>query len=360
MPTGLEGSLDPGGGDDRVIAEPVVVQGEDAVGEHHDLAPDDGARAEREVEEVLAVEADAEQRALLHAGRRQVPEVRVARRRALLELAAAEEGERHADALGDVDVGAEPVAGLAALDLVGAQVDAQVRMRLDARPEHRREVEEGRGLEVAGALEVVLVARRQAELETRGRTDATLQLGQLVLAAQQDVAHADRIAPGGAGARRLGGGAETLLAGQLLLAHLALDAHAEIRVDDGDEQVDVQVVEHAVGEAERADVAVDLEAVTKLVGGPPEQVPRRVELLDDDQVRRREPLDAAAVELVELHVLVADVHVELAPPERVRPLEEDWTEGLRRAFEDLELRVVAVRVTRGRRDDGEVAGRRVG
>src|SRR5438093_152551 len=337
MPSALEGSLDPGGGDDRAVAEPVVVQREDAVGEHHDLAPDDGARAEREVEEVLAVEADAEQRPLLHAGGGEVPEVRLARRGALLELAAAEKGERHADALGDVDVGAEPVAGLAALDLVGAQVDAQVRMRLDVRPEHGRDAEEGRGLEVAGALEVVLVARGQAELETRGRTDATLQLGQLVLAAQQDVAHADRIAPGGAGARRLGGGSEALLAGQLLLAHLALDAHAEIRVDDGDEQVDVQVGEHHVGQAERADVAVDLEAVTQPVGGRPEQVAGGVELLDDDPVGCLQPLDAAAVELVELDVLVADVDVELAPPERIRSLEEDRTEGLRRALEDLEL-----------------------
>ena len=233
-------------------------------------------------------------------------------------------------------------------------------MRLDPRPEESRQVEERRSLEVAGALEVVLVARRQAELETRGRTDATLQLGQLVLAAQQDVAHADRVAPGGAGARRLGGGAETLLAGQLLRAHLALDAHAEIRVDDGDEQVDVQVVEHAVGEAERADVAVNLEAVAQPVGGRPEQVAGGVELLDDDPVGCLQPLDAAAVELVELDVLVADVDVELAPPERIRPLEEDRTEGLRRALEDLELRVVAVRVARGGRDDRQVAGRRIG
>src|SRR5438128_10046356 len=121
MPTGLEGSLDPGGGDDGVVAEPVVVQGEDTVGEHHDLAPDDGARAEREVEEVLAVEADAEQRPLLHTGRRQVPEARVARRGALLELAAAEEGERHADALGDGAGGAGPAAGPAAPGAAGAQ-----------------------------------------------------------------------------------------------------------------------------------------------------------------------------------------------------------------------------------------------
>src|SRR3989442_12604114 len=110
MPTALEGSLDSGGGDDRVVAEPVVVQREDAVGEHHDLAPDYGGRAEREVEEVLAVEADAEQRPLLHAGRRQVPEVRAARRGALVELDASEEGKRHADALGQLSVGAEPLA----------------------------------------------------------------------------------------------------------------------------------------------------------------------------------------------------------------------------------------------------------
>src|SRR5213076_1307582 len=101
---------------------------------------------------------------------------------------------------------------------------------------------------------------------------------------------------------------------------------------------------HAVGEAERADVAVNLEAVAQPVGGRPEQVAGGVELLDDDPVGCLQPLDAAAVEL---DVLVADVDVELAPPERIRSLEEDRTEGLRRALEDLELRVVAVRVTRG-------------
>jgi len=61
----LESPLDPRGGDDGAVAEPVVVQRVDAVGEDHDLAPDDGPRAEGEVEEVLAVEADAEQRPLL-------------------------------------------------------------------------------------------------------------------------------------------------------------------------------------------------------------------------------------------------------------------------------------------------------
>src|SRR5712691_5964719 len=91
MTAALEGPLDAGGGDDGVVGEPVVVQREDAVGEHHDLAPDDGARAEREVEEVLAVEVDAEERPLRHARRREVQEGGLARRGALLELAAASE-----------------------------------------------------------------------------------------------------------------------------------------------------------------------------------------------------------------------------------------------------------------------------
>src|SRR5437660_8953285 len=156
----LESPLDPRGGDDGAVAEPVVVQRVDAVGEHHDLAPHDGTRAEREVEEVLAVEADAEQRTLLHADGREMQEVRVACGRALLELATAEEGERDADATGDVDVGAEPVAGLAPLDVVRPEVDAQVGVRLDARPEYRREIEERRCREVVGRMEVVLDARR--------------------------------------------------------------------------------------------------------------------------------------------------------------------------------------------------------
>src|SRR5437867_13345122 len=104
----LERPLDPGGGDDRAVPEPVVVERIDAVHEHHDLAPYDGPRAERQVEEVLAIETDAEERPLLHAGRGEVQEVRVAGRCALLELAAAEERERHADPSCDVEVGPEP------------------------------------------------------------------------------------------------------------------------------------------------------------------------------------------------------------------------------------------------------------
>src|SRR2546427_3254127 len=334
MRRALESALDPRGGDDGAVPEPVVVQRVDAVGEDHDLAPDDGPRAEGEVEEVLAVEADAEQRPLLHAVGREMQEVRVARGCTLLELAAAEEGERDADATGDVDVGAEPVAGLAALDVVRPEVDAQVGVRLDARPEYGREVEERRCLEVAGALEVVLVARREAELQACGRADAALHRRELVFAAQQDVADADRVALRPADAQRLGCRAEAA-AGQRHRDDLTLDAHGEVGVDDGEQEVDVEVVEQAVGQAERADVAVDLETVAQAVGGGAQQVARGVELLDDDGILRLEPLDAAPVELVELDVLVADVDVELPAAERIGPLEEQRAEGLGRPLEDL-------------------------
>src|SRR5439155_13355659 len=101
---------------------------------------------------------------------------------ALLELAAAEEGDRHADPLDDVDVAAEAVAPLAPLDIVGLQVDADVRVRLDPSPEHGRDVVERRRLEGAGALEVVLIARGQSELETE-RLAQDAGAGKLVLGA---------------------------------------------------------------------------------------------------------------------------------------------------------------------------------
>src|SRR5439155_262703 len=174
----------------------------------------------------------------------------------------------------------------------------------------------------------VLVARRQAELQARGRADAALHRRELVFAAQQDVADADRVALRPADAQRLGCRAEAA-AGQRHRDDLTLDAHGEVGVDDREQEVDVEVVEQAVGQAERADVAVDLETVAQAVGGGAQQVARGVELLDDNGILRLEPLDAAPVELVELDVLVADVDVELPAAERIGPLEEQRAEGQR-------------------------------
>src|SRR6059036_684936 len=77
-------------------------------------------------------------------------------RRAALELAAAEEGEREPEALRHVHVDADPVAGLAAADVVREEVDGAVGVRLQARPQHGGDEERGRGLEAADALEVLL------------------------------------------------------------------------------------------------------------------------------------------------------------------------------------------------------------
>src|SRR6266403_3041907 len=139
----LEGALDPDRRDDRVVAQAVVVQRVDAVGEHHDLPPDDPAPTEGEVEEVLAIEADVEQRACRalrsHTRSNLGAERGLGGRGAARELTPAEEGERGADPARHVDVDPEPVACLALLDVVRLEIDAQVRMRLDASPKHGRE-----------------------------------------------------------------------------------------------------------------------------------------------------------------------------------------------------------------------------
>src|SRR5438067_12623569 len=80
-----------------VVAQAVVVQRVDAVGEKPELPPVVEARAEGEVEEVLAVELDAEQRPELRPARRRMEEVRVVGGGAPGELAPAEERQRHAD-----------------------------------------------------------------------------------------------------------------------------------------------------------------------------------------------------------------------------------------------------------------------
>src|SRR5438045_167135 len=182
----LEGALDPDRRDDQVVPQAVVVQRVDAVGEHHDLPPDDPAAPEGQVEEVLATELDPEEGPERRSGRRQVEELRVVRGSRLRELAPAEERERQADPTRHVDVDPEPIAALAAFDVVGLQVDAEARMGLGPSPEHGGEVVEGRRLEGPGPLEVVLIARGQAELEPE-RLAPVADPRQLVLATEEDV-----------------------------------------------------------------------------------------------------------------------------------------------------------------------------
>ena len=83
-------------------------------------------QAEREVEEVLAAEVDAEERLRLHAARREVEEARCRRRvDRVLELAAAEEREDQAEPRHHVDVDADAVARLALREVVGVEIDAR-------------------------------------------------------------------------------------------------------------------------------------------------------------------------------------------------------------------------------------------
>src|SRR5207245_5961476 len=131
-----EGSLEPHRRDDRVVAQAGIVERVDAVREHHDPSPDDRAGSERKVEEVVACEVDAEQRAERGPTVHQVEEIGLSGRRAALELAAAEEGEREPKAVRHVHAAPTPVAALLPAAVVGEEVVAAVGERLVARPHH--------------------------------------------------------------------------------------------------------------------------------------------------------------------------------------------------------------------------------
>src|SRR5262249_6261828 len=154
--------------------------------EDHDLPPDDRARAEGEVEVVLAIELDAEQGLQRGAVRGEIEEVRLAGGRAALELAPPEEREGDVDAARDVRVHTDVVAAVALAHVVGAEVEPEVQVRLDPAPEEGRRVEERRHLEVARALEIRLVAGREPEPQPQGGAP-DVPGRQLVLAAQEDV-----------------------------------------------------------------------------------------------------------------------------------------------------------------------------
>src|SRR5581483_4214242 len=352
----LERPLEPDDGDDGVVSKAVVVQGVDAVGEDHDLTPHDRARAEGEVEEVLAGEVDPEEGLeRRRAARRQVEERGVARRRARRELAPPEEPEREADPAGHVRVDADTVAGLALRDVVTPEIEPDVRVRLDARPEDRRRVEERRRFEVPRPLEVGLVAGRQAQLEPERRAP-DVHAGELVLRADQDVADAVLLSAQRARLEVRRGRVEHAV-GAGGEERIAVRGDVEVGEDDRHEEVDVEVVEHAVREAHARDVVDELEVVAEPVGGEAEErAGRRLHDATDDRIPRLETVRRGAVDLVQLDVLEAHVDVELAAPEGVRPLEEDRAEGVRRALEDLELGVVLVREAGRGGDDREVPG----
>src|SRR5262249_10246918 len=135
---GLEGPLHPEDRDHRVVAQPLAVDRIDAVREDHDLPPDDRARAEGEVEVVLAIELDAEEGLQRGAVRGEIEEIRRAGGRAALELAPPEEREGDVDAARDVRVHTDVVAAVALAHVVGAEVEPEVQVRLDPAPEEGR------------------------------------------------------------------------------------------------------------------------------------------------------------------------------------------------------------------------------
>src|SRR4029453_11932469 len=113
---------------------------------------------------------------------------------------------------------------------------------------------------------------------------------------------------------------------------------------------DVEVVEDAVGEAEADDVVTQPAAVLQRVGLEAQEVAGGVDVSQYDGAVALQVPQAAAVELVVLDVLPAQVDVELALPEGLGSLEEDGAEGLGAALEHLELGVVPVGEAGGRRD----------
>ena len=202
-------------------------------------------------------------------------------------------------------------------------------------------------------MEVVLVPGGQPELEAGGRTNRA-GIRKAVLEPELDVAHADGGAMRGPGERRQHAPPEVAITPRD--RHLLrMDAHVQVRLGDRHEDVHVDVVEDAVRHAERGDVALELEAVAEPVRREADQVAGRIRGAKDDRIRRLELLDAVAVEGIELHVLKAHVHVELALSERLRALEEDRAERVRGADEGLEVAIVPVREAGGGGDDGQAA-----
>src|SRR3989475_13312832 len=86
---------------------------------------------------------------------------------------APEEGEGDGQALAYPSIEADSPTGLAPIDVVGVEVDSAVHVGTELRPSAERQhlgggIQHRRELDVAGALEAVLVASRHGEDETRG------------------------------------------------------------------------------------------------------------------------------------------------------------------------------------------------
>src|SRR5213079_2162498 len=151
---------------DHVGAKPIPVERQDDVGEAEDrVAPEVHAPAEREVVGAgpLPLEAEDGRREPLPGAGGDAGDVEEARRGDALEGLAAEKGHGRREAFLDRAVEPEAEASRALVDGAAVQLDAAVRVRLQAdsvpeRERRRRCVEHGRRLPRTRALEVVLVA----------------------------------------------------------------------------------------------------------------------------------------------------------------------------------------------------------
>jgi hypothetical protein len=163
---------------------------------------------------------------------------------------------------------------LAAIDVVGVELDARLRVRLEDLAERVRADQEDAEPGVAGALEVARAAGRQHEVEEAGEADRRGE--REVLRAQPDVADAEGALARGEGVDELRAGVEArrLLSDRVDEARVEgrlVHRAARERAEEGDVDVDVEVVEQAVGEAEveelRLEIEIEVELGEDLVGG---------------------------------------------------------------------------------------------
>src|SRR6266404_2623203 len=98
------------------------------------------------------------------------------------------------------------------------------------------------------------------------------------------------------------------------------------RLSDGDGQVEIEVVGGPVGDAGRHLVRLEVEAEAGHGDQPP------VSGIDDREARVAQPVEVLAVDGVDPHPLVADAQVQLAAPERARPLEVELPQDVRLAL----------------------------
>src|SRR5207249_4796574 len=147
------------------------------------------------------------------------------------------------DILDDVENPAELVARPTRLHRIRVCFDPDAGVRLERSPGSRRD-ERGRHGGPPATLEIALVAAREAEHQT-GCEARSEEFAEPVLGSQEYVAHAERAAL--RDSRCSGPGVD--------------GAEIERREEQGQQQVDVEVVGEPVGPAEREDMARQVKAI---------------------------------------------------------------------------------------------------